>query len=486
MRKHIKKVIEIYEGIPLPIKASLWFTICSVLQKGISFITTPIFTRALTANEYGVYSVYQSWYSIICVIATLNLSAGVFNNGLTKFDKHQDRFESSMVGLSITLSTACCVIYFFAENFWNSVFNLSTLLVFTMLMECMWQPAFLFWSSRQRYDFKYKKLVGVTILMSVISPVLGIITVTMADNKADARIISYAFVQIITGIFFTVIILGKEKHFYDKNYWRFALAFNIPLIPHYLSMTVLNQADRIMISRMTTDANAAIYSIAYTIAMLMTIVTVAINNSFIPYTYKALKNKGYSNIKRNADWLIILIALGCFIVMAFGPEIVTLMAPEEYYQAIWVIPPVAASVFFMFLYPLFGNIEFYYEKTKPIMIASSIGAVLNIVLNYIFIPIWGFYAAGYTTLFCYIMFAVAHYYFYKRIIRAEIPEIDNIYNIRYILAISLLVILVMIFMTTIYKYRILRYGVVLIMAGIMAMKRKWIINVIKNIRGDMK
>ncbi len=62
------------------------------------------------------------------------------------------------------------------------------------------------------------------------------------------------------------------------------------------------------------------------------------------------------------------------------------------------------SVFFMFLYPLFANIEFYYEKTKFVMVASCSGALLNILLNYIFIGLYGYYAAGYTTLICYMVF----------------------------------------------------------------------------------
>ena len=50
----------------------------------------------------------------------------------------------------------------------------------------------------------------------------------------------------------------KGKAFYIRDYWRFALAFNIPLIPHYLSSQILNQADRIMIGNMIGKGEAAI------------------------------------------------------------------------------------------------------------------------------------------------------------------------------------------------------------------------------------
>ena len=69
------------------------------------------------------------------------------------------------------------------------------------------------------------------------------------------------------------------------------------------------------------------------------------------------------------------------VVIAFAPEVVRILAPNEYFEAIWVIPPLATSVFFIFLYTLFANIEFYYEENKFIMIASIIAAILNIILN---------------------------------------------------------------------------------------------------------
>lgn len=69
----MNKLLVKYRSIPVQVKASLWFLICAFLQKGISFITTPIFTRLLSTSEYGQYNVFNSWMNIIIVIVTLNL-----------------------------------------------------------------------------------------------------------------------------------------------------------------------------------------------------------------------------------------------------------------------------------------------------------------------------------------------------------------------------------------------------------------------------
>ena len=84
-------MIEKYKKLPKPAKASLWFLICSFLQKGISTITTPIFTRLLSTAEYGNYSVFNSWLGIVSIVVTLDLFAGVYTQGLVKFDDKRNQ-----------------------------------------------------------------------------------------------------------------------------------------------------------------------------------------------------------------------------------------------------------------------------------------------------------------------------------------------------------------------------------------------------------
>lgn len=472
MESKIKTLLNIYKKMSAPIKASLWFTICSVLQKGITLLSTPIFTRLLTTEQYGVYSVYQSWYSIVSIFATLNLSAGVLFNGLTKYTEDRDRLISAFQGLSTTVTMILFVVYLVGMDFWNNLLGMSSLFVTAMFIELLVVPAYAFWAVRKRYDYKYVMLIALTLIVAIGSPVLGIYAVLSTDYKAEARVLSYIFLQVIQGLFFYIYNMAKGKVFFDRKYWKFALAFNLPLIPHYLSMTVLNQADRIMISKMVGTGAAAIYSVAYQISMMMTIVTNAINNSFIPYTYKELKAKNYQGIKRNSNLLLILIGIACILAMAFGPEIIMLFAASEYYDAIWVIPPVAASVYFIFLYSLFANIEFYFEKTKYVMVASCGGAIANIILNYLLIPKFGYYAAGYTTLLCYILFSFAHYYFHMRVLKQN-GEIGVVYNRGFVFGFSIVILIFMIIMPLLYNHFVIRYTLVLGMfVGIVMNKAK--------------
>ena len=89
-----------FRKIPIPVRASFVFLICSFLQRGISFITTPIFTRILSTTEYGQFTIFNSWMQIITPIISLNLYSGVYSQGVIKFEKDRNRYSSSLQGLS--------------------------------------------------------------------------------------------------------------------------------------------------------------------------------------------------------------------------------------------------------------------------------------------------------------------------------------------------------------------------------------------------
>jgi O-antigen/teichoic acid export membrane protein len=376
-----------------------------------------------------------------------------------------------MQGLGTTITLVFAVMYIVAPDFWNRLLGLPTVLMAAMFGQLLFEPALNFWMVRQRYEYCYRGVVTVTLFNSLASTVIGILCVMNTIEKGVARILVYAIIQTGVGVIFYIYHLVKGKHYFSKQYWKFALKFNIPLIPHYLSYSILNQADRLMIGSMVGTGEAAIYSVAYTIAMMMQIVTQAIANSLTPYTYQSLKNKNYNNLKKCGNILLLMMGIVCVIVMLFAPEVLRLFASVEYISAVYVMPPVVASTFFLFLYPLFSNIEFYFEKTKFIMVASSSGAVVNIILNYIFIPIYGYYAAGFTTLFCYILFSIAHYYFYKRIMRQELPEVGELYDIKTVISISMIILVCTIGSMFLYSYTVVRYTIILVLIVGMILKK---------------
>ncbi len=476
----LKKMVNKYQHLPVQVKASLWFLICGFLQRGISTLTTPVFTRLLSTSEYGQYNVFNSWLSIITVFVTLNLCSGVYTQGLVKFEEERDIYSSSLQGLTLTLVLIWTVIYLSFYKFWNEVFSLTTVQVLAMLLMIWLSSAFNFWAREQRVDFKYQKLIIITILVSLAKPILGIILVVLADDKVTARILGIALVEVIgyIGLFMSQMLKGKK--FYSRKYWKYALKFNVPLVPHYLSMSVLSGADRIMIERMVGTDEAGIYSLAYSVSLIMTIFNTALVQTIEPWIYKKIKTQEVKDISKIAYPAFIFIAVMNAMLMLFAPEIIAIFAPSSYYEAIWIVPPVAMGVYFMFAYNLFAEFEFYYEKTNYIAVATVLGAVANIVLNIIFINIFGYIAAGYTTLVCYILYAIFHYSFMRKICAKKLNNIQP-YSTKIILLITLMFMAIGFFILFLYNNYIVRYLFIIISIIVLIINRKVIIEYIQTL-----
>lgn len=474
-----------YRQMPAPIKASLCFLMCSFFQKGLSTITTPIFTRILTTEEYGQISVFNSWMSIIAPIVCLNLYSGVYSQGLVKFEEDRKRYSSSLQGLCFTLTAIWGMIYLSGRNFWNNLLSLTTMQGIAMLVMIWASSTFSFWSMNQRVDFKYKKLVLLTAAVSIVQPIVGITLILNSEDKVTARILGIAAVQLVFyfGTFITQMLQGKQ--FFSKRYWAYALKFNIPLLPHYLSIHLLSSSDRIMISKLVGDGQAGIYNLAHSVALIMTIFNTAMLQTIEPWIYRKLKENRTMDLAKVAYPTFVAVAIVNILLILFAPEIIAIFAPVEYQEAVWTIPGLALSVFFMFLYTFFATFEFYYEKTSYIASATVGGALLNIVLNYVFIKKFGYIVAGYTTLFSYVVFAVLHYYFCHRICKEYMDGVKP-YNTKVILAISAGTLLIGLSILLVFPYPLIRYGfIVLLLAGLV-MFRKRIISTAKMIWATKK
>ena len=69
----ISEMILKYKKMSTAVKCSLWFTVANIIQRGVNVIVTPIYTRLLTTEEYGLYSVFMAWFEILVIFATMYL-----------------------------------------------------------------------------------------------------------------------------------------------------------------------------------------------------------------------------------------------------------------------------------------------------------------------------------------------------------------------------------------------------------------------------
>lgn len=457
-----------YKTIPIEVKASISYTLCSVVQNCISFLTLPVFTRVLSESQYGQYSVYQSWLSIIIIFSTLNLQYGSFNTAMIKFEDDQDRYISSIQGVCTSLTLGLFIIYLLAMDYWNNLLSMPTILIITMFIEMLSTTVIAFWTNKKRFEYKYKPMIFVTLLIAILSPAVGLVAVLSVSEKGIAKIMSNALVYACIAVVIYIYHLYKGHAFFDKKYWVYALKFNLPLIPYYLSQTIFNQSDKIMIQKLVSVDKAGIYSLAYQVSIVINFVINAINSSFVPWLYRKIKIQEFTSIKKVTNVLFVFIAAILIMVILCGPEMVIILGGNKYKEAIWIIPPVTCSLLFLFLSQLSINVMFYYEDTTSLIKGSVLSAVLNILLNFICIPVFGYIAAGYTTLVAYVVFWLSNLYYMQKTcsIRIEHYSSNCLFDYVFLKKFVVLYTVLCVFLTISYLNVVFRIILVVILLAI--------------------
>lgn len=454
-----------WDVIPLEGKASIAYVVCNILQRSLSFITLPIFTRLLTPQQYGQSTIYYSWSSLFTIFITLMLYGGSFSTAMIKYNTRRDQYIASVEGISLVMAFVFILIYFPFRDFWNRILELSTYLVFLMVVEILANFAFACWQGKCRFEYKYKRVIAVTLLMSVLSPLAAFVLVIGMTEKGIARITGYAIITIIFGSILFIRSILRERTLYNAEFWRYAFGFNIPLIPYYLSQMIYNQSDRVMINHYCGQDKAGIYGVAYSLAIVLGFVLTAINNSYQPWLFVKLKEKKTKENHRIANGIAILMSVLLLGIIIFAPEIITIIAGNAYREAIWVVPPVAMSQLLLFYAQLPVNLEFYYEEKKWLVYGTIGAAIVNIILNALLIPRCDFVAAGYTTLMSYALLAGMHFVIGWKIAKKhELP--DCTYNIKTLLLILLAFLTTGFFSVFLYERPLIRYFlIVAVMTG---------------------
>lgn len=480
MKKNIlfSGLVKKYRSLSIEMRAAWWFVFCSMLPHVISVVATTVFTRILTIDDYGLASNYTAWYSIVSVIITLNLNAGVYNNAMMKYKDERDAYDSATMGLSIAAGLVGGSMLLVFHRAFSVLTSLPFTLLVCMALQCLFYNPYGCWLSRARYEYRYRSVIKITLITSIASPLLSVGAILLFDDKAVAKVWGQYLIFIILGVVLYLSSYFKKHSLFNKEIWTYELKFNLPLIPHYLSLVLLNQSDKAMITAMCGPGDTAIYSVAYSTSALILVFNSSITQAMTPWAYEKMKEKKDGEIQKSIVYLYILMAsiIGVFILLA--PEAIRILAGANYVRSIHLIPSLATTMYFIFLYNMYSILEFFHERTKPVMVCSLITAALNLALNYIFIGKYGYVAASITTLVCYIFNSVLHVAVVYRLNR-EFHKGCDVFRVRLSLTIGVFLIVFSVICTKLYQYLLVRWCLLGILMFGMVWKRKQLLALLK-------
>ena len=463
-----------FQNMPESLKATLVFAIASFATSGINYLTTPIFTRLLSGAEYGTVAVYNSWFAIVRVFASMTLIfPGILNVGLYEHAENRWKYLSSMLGITTLTTAALAVLYALCPGLFQNLLGLNGSLMLLMLLSCFTHPPTAMWTMKQRYEYRYQVTFFVTVGSAVLAQAIAVLAVLAArENLAEVRLWSAGLVNMAVGLLLFVYILKQGRAFVDIPLWKKTLVVALPLIPHYLGGELLSSMDKIMIDALVDKTAAGIYSLAAILSAIGILLWRALSVMFNPFVNANLGKREFCRIREAVKPLMLFVGVLCVIAALAAPEIIRILATEEYLAGIYVVPPVAAGIFLHAMYDTFAAVSFFHKKSARIMTATLTAAAVNLVCNYIFIKAFGFIAAGYTTLLSSLVLTAMHYR------NARIIEKEEIYDSKYSLVSVALVTLGCLLCNLLYPFLLARYLCIAALLALLWIKRRSILDML--------
>ena len=397
-----------------------------LFNKLLLILFLPIFTRFLVPEEFAIYANLMIFFSVASMIYLLGIQQSIFSYF---YNNKTDQYQFSLISSVYILLTivgllfSTLIIIFRSELAYISIRSntyqhlfiyLAVILFFNTIYGIT--LSFLHIMEKSRSYAIISALQNIIVLMLVITYSLN------SRFSVDHYFVFLAIASVIAslvGVCQIYKILRKmqispnEKKYFSVKIISPMLKFGIVMIPGTISMLILQASDRYMLTYLSANTmyDVGIYSAGYRIGMIMHFLVTLISLVYLPYAMRIAKEPHAQSTNRNMfKYYIIFGSLfGAFIIM-YSQEIFRFIIDPNYLTSYKIV---FAGVISSFLYGIFNiiNINYYArKKAGNITLAVLLGAILNIVLNFILIPKYGIFGAGIASIIAYFFIVIFNYY----------------------------------------------------------------------------
>lgn len=388
------------------IKNSFIYAFIPQLPRVASFFVLPFITPFLTKVDYGIIGILDVYIGLISAIHFLGFNV-VIVNAFLNYPKRYKIIWRQLYGFLLIWSLFYIfilglLIYFTLPN--EAEENLKIIILVKLIPELIFTPIVLFTTIYYRMNNMAWPIVIRSLISGIIAVVLNYYLIAVLKLGYMGWIYSGFIAGFVGGVLFIISFFKELKMYPIFNFKRRiiikAIKVGLPVIPHNYSHYLLNSSDRFIMERLhVTTGNIGIYSLAYTLGMYINLVANAVNQAVSPNLLICIKEKKWKSYQdlvilfQSSIFLICVIA--AFWVNDWMPLLIRNKELNQYPQ-IFVI--IALSYSAWPLYTGCNNVLFYYEKTSVLWKITTMAGIINVVLNILLIPKYGFLVAAWTTL----------------------------------------------------------------------------------------
>jgi len=387
-------------------RASIYYVIANIVGQGVVLLSSAIFTRMMSKADYGLVSTYSTWVLVLNTFVCLNLFITV-RTAYLDFAEDYDNYNSSVLLLNILsgLLITAIIAVLTAACGWG--FGVSEVLLACLQSVALNIINYMMAIQAMKNDYKHRAflMVAPNWTHTILSIVLMLI---FTGNLYMAKISGNAFGLTAFGILCAAMLFTKAKPRINLEYWKYALVISVPSIFNTLSDLILMQSDRLMLTSMVGAEVTAEYSVVYNVSSIILAIYQAINGAWLPWFFRGVKENDVANVRKYQYYYMLLFTVFTCGMMTISPELIKFMSPRNYWNGISYVAPIVVASYLIFLYAFFSSYLLYAKKTTRIAVNSVIAAVLNLILNYVFIPQYKAVGAVIATVISYSVLFVLH------------------------------------------------------------------------------
>jgi len=417
-------------------KQTFIYGLATVLPRMLSFLLVPLYTSPEVLSspaEYGKVSVIFSYFVLFNVILAYGMETAFFRF----FNKEDDK--DAVVGTAtISLITSSIVFFVLALLFQNQIANYINidvkyinLVIWILLLDALVIIPFAWLRANQ----KPMRYAIVKILNVVINIGLNLfLLLSLQDLAQNGGVfegiykpnfeVSYIFIANLVSSAFTLVLMfsfyTKLKYKFDISLWKQMMKYAVPVLIAGIAFSINETFDRILLKELlpadVADNEIGMYSACYKLALFMTLFATAYRLGIEPYFFSHAKTKNPQ--KNYASILEFFVAFGSIILLAvvvFADVLKPIIIRSEaYWEAMWIVPIILIANFCLGIY---HNLSVWYkitDRTKFGAYISVVGAIVTLIINFVFIESYSYKASAIATLVAYAIMMLLSYYFGRK------------------------------------------------------------------------
>lgn len=382
------------------LKNTALFALNNIGTKLIVFFLVPLYTKALATNEFGVADLVTTLSLIVVPLITLNIQDAVMRFSL---DENADHDKIMSVGVTAILITVLFgIIIIPIAGLWSLLRPFAIYFYLYCVTQGIYYLCVSFLRGRELL-VPYSITNILVTLTGALFNILFLVYLKMGVEGYFLSFIASYVIGIVLSAFYSRM-LGIVRHFrLDRALIRQMCAYSLVLVPNSLMWWIMNASDRLMVISMISASANGIYAISYKIPSAISIMSTVINQA---WSYSAIHEENSDDKNAFHEKMYNLLFELQLLIVAFlllmNKPIIKVYVSESYYEAWRYVPPLLIGYFFMSLGSFISSQYTVNKDSKGFLFSGMLGAVVNVILNFILIPHMGPLGAAIATAAAYI------------------------------------------------------------------------------------